>query len=148
MNEVCWDQSGMSNSDVLTWTRKDYGTTRLMLPGTQGPVWSSCINRVTVDLDTNQVVEDRPANLNTGRERRREFKGKARNTATTFTYHATLDTRPHHWYCTSCKHEGWLKTPNICEACKDVGTMHPVKGNDICVVHREQDGKVLSLIHI
>ena len=63
---------------------------------------------------------------------------------TTFTYSAKHDIRPHLWSCTSCKHEGWLKTPNICESCHDVGTVAPCKRNDICVVHREQDGKAYA----
>ena len=61
--EVNWNQIDLADSDVLTWARQDYGTTRLMLPGDQGPLWSSCINRVTVDLDTQQVVEDRSTDL-------------------------------------------------------------------------------------
>ena len=75
VNEVGRMEGGFEDSNILTWSRKGYGTTRLMLPGKQGPLWSSCINRVTVDLDTNQIVEDRPTELIKGRERRREFKG-------------------------------------------------------------------------
>eukprot|EP00959_Pyramimonas_sp_CCMP1952_P308089 6447748-Pyramimonas_sp.AAC.1 len=44
----------------LTWTREDYGTQILMLPGPNGPQWSSCIRRLTVDIDTGKVIEDRP----------------------------------------------------------------------------------------
>ena len=102
------------------------------------------MNRITVDLDTRQVVEDRSTNLIEGRERRREFKGGPRNTMTTFTYRAKRDVRPHCWSCLSCKREGWLKTPNVCESCNDVGTVRPIKRNDICVVHREQDGKAYA----
>ena len=82
VNEVC--EGGRiccPDLPVLTWSRKDYGTTRLMMPGDQGPLWSSCINRVTVDLDTNQVVEDRSTELIKGRERRREFKGGPKKTS-------------------------------------------------------------------
>ena len=62
VNEVSCTGGDLADSDVLTWSRKDYGTTRLMMPGAQGPLWSSCVNRVTVDLDTNQVVEKKDAN--------------------------------------------------------------------------------------
>ena len=65
----------------VTWTRKDSGTTRRMLPGTQGPSWSSCTRRITKYLDTGQVIEDRPVEEITGRERRREFRGGPKNIA-------------------------------------------------------------------
>ena len=78
IGEVSWDLKDESDVQTLTWSRKDYGTSRLMMPGCNGPLWSSCTRRVTRDLDTNQVIEDRPAWEVTGKERRREFKGKAK----------------------------------------------------------------------
>eukprot|EP00959_Pyramimonas_sp_CCMP1952_P116487 2434629-Pyramimonas_sp.AAC.1 len=58
MNEINWaydhaDQDREYNRQ-LTWTRNDYGTKRLMLPGSSGPRWSSCVRRLTVDLDTGK----------------------------------------------------------------------------------------------
>ena len=69
MNEVTVDGS----KGVLEWTRQDYGTTRLMLPGYQGPKWSQCMRRVTRDLDTGKALEDRDVSEVAGYERRREF---------------------------------------------------------------------------
>ena len=59
-----------------------------MLPGPSGPKWSSCIRRVTIDLDTGRTIEDRSVNEITGKERRRMFKKGPVNIATTFTYEA------------------------------------------------------------
>ena len=50
------------------------------------------------------------------------------------------DTQPHKWKCDKCKHLGWLKTPEICEACESVGTLNPVPRNDILVIHIQEDG--------
>ena len=63
---------------------------------------------------------------------------------TTFAYHAQRDTQPHDWESTSCEHQGWLKTPGVCEACGGVGNVVPVSRNDMCVVRREQDGKAYA----
>ena len=96
IDEVTWNselvQEGVKE---LTWSRSDYGTTRLMLPGAQGPKWSSCVRRVTEDIDTGKIVENRPVNEIRGRERRREFRGGGKNIKTTFTYQVTRDTQPH-----------------------------------------------------
>ena len=48
------------NSAPMSWTRTDMGTSRLMLPGKQGPNWSQCTWRLTQDIDTGQVLENRP----------------------------------------------------------------------------------------
>ena len=72
--DKAYDHRGCEHGETLTWSRKDYGTTRLMLPGPNGPLWSSCIRRVTKDLDTNQALEDRPISEVRGKERRREFR--------------------------------------------------------------------------
>ena len=124
-----------------TWTRKDVGTTRLMLPGAQGPKWSQCTRRLIQDIDTGQILEDRPADEITGYERRREFKHGHRNISTTFTYSAIGDTQPQKWNCSKCEHEGWLETPGLCEACERVGTLTPMARENIMVVHRQEDGK-------
>ena len=80
INEVATDmftqgRQGQVEFEELAWSRKDYGTTRLMMPGPEGPLWSSCLNRVTFDMDTKMIVEDWPINEIRGQERRREFKG-------------------------------------------------------------------------
>ena len=111
INEVNFSNVETRDMQTLTWSRKDYGTSRLMLPGKDGPLWSSCTRRVTRDIDTDMIIEDRPADEVTGKERRREFRGGARNLITTFTYHVSYDTQPHQWECGSCKHLGWLKAP-------------------------------------
>ena len=62
IDEVTWS-AGPSEQEAVkevTWSRSDYGTTRLMLRGVQGPKWSSCFRRITEDLDTGKTVEDRP----------------------------------------------------------------------------------------
>ena len=41
VNEVNWDKDVNENTETIAWSRKDFGTTRLMLPGEQGPLWSS-----------------------------------------------------------------------------------------------------------
>ena len=81
ISEVNWETESDTNTGTLTWSRKDYGTSRLMMPGPEGPLWSACINRLTRDLDTGAIIEDRPVNEVKGRERRREFKmgGKEHN---------------------------------------------------------------------
>ena len=33
--------------EEVRWSRSDYGTARLMLPGAQGPKWSACVRRIT-----------------------------------------------------------------------------------------------------
>ena len=38
VNEVGCMVDDSTDSDILTWSRKDYGTTRLMMPGNQGPI--------------------------------------------------------------------------------------------------------------
>ena len=116
IEEVNLDVNGGVEDQTITWSRKDYGTTRLMMPGHLGPRWSSCLNRVTRDLDTDMIIEDRPIEEIKGRERRREFKGGPRNIITTFVYRVDLDTKPHQWECRSCQHRGWLKTPVTCDA--------------------------------
>ena len=80
VNQVCWEHLNDNPKCRLEWTRHDYGTSRLMLPGKSGPLWSSCLRRVTVDLDSGKVIEDRSATEIKGRERRRDLKGKPRNT--------------------------------------------------------------------
>ena len=86
----------------------------------------------------------RPVNEVRGRERRREFKDGGRNIITTFTYRVLHDTKPHQWECNACQHLGWLKVPLTCEACGKIGTVHPAKRPDICVVHRDQEGKAYA----
>ena len=141
VNEVNWMTEEISDEHTLTWSRKDYGTSRLMLPGPEGPLWSSCTRRLAQDLDTGMIIEDRPVSEVTGRERRREFRGGGRNIETTFTCQVTRDVQPHQWECDSRGHCGWLRVPGTCEACGDVGKVRPVKRASICVVHREADGK-------
>ena len=138
MNEVT--QAVETSSPQLEWTRKDYGTTRLMLPGDQGPRWSQCKRRVTRDLDTGRIPEDRDVSEVIVYERRRDFKHGARNTSTTFTCSAVGDTQPHKWKCEQCDHLGWLKKPGLCQACESVGTVKPTSRNDILVIHRQEDG--------
>ena len=75
VNEVNWTTEELNDGRTLTWSRKDYGTSRLVLPGPEGPLWSSCTRRLTQDLDTGTIIKDRPVSAVTGRERRREFKG-------------------------------------------------------------------------
>ena len=58
LNEVSLNEV-VEDLPQLEWTRKDYGTTRLMLPGDQGPNWSQCTRRITRDLDTGRTLEDR-----------------------------------------------------------------------------------------
>eukprot|EP00959_Pyramimonas_sp_CCMP1952_P423010 8860918-Pyramimonas_sp.AAC.1 len=72
-----------------------------MLPGSRGPQWSSCVRRLTVDLDTGEVIEDRSVNEITGRARRRMFKKGPVNISTTFTYEAVGETAPHKWKCSA-----------------------------------------------
>ena len=86
------EDTSVKKGPQLEWTRKDYGTTRLMLPGNQGPKWSQCMRRVTRDLDTGMLLEDRGVSEVIGHEKRLEFKKGARNTSTTFTYRAVGDT--------------------------------------------------------
>ena len=95
INEVNQHLEDHDNPQTLTWSRKDYGTTRLMLPGRDGPSWSSCTRRLTRDLDTHMIIEDRPVSEVTGKERRRECKGGGRNTIPTFTCQVSYDTQPH-----------------------------------------------------
>eukprot|EP00959_Pyramimonas_sp_CCMP1952_P441076 9233944-Pyramimonas_sp.AAC.1 len=70
-----------------------------MLPGPNGPQWSSCIRRITADIDTGKIIEDRPVNEIAGRERRIMFKKGPVNTSTTFTYEAVGEIAPHKWKC-------------------------------------------------
>ena len=138
IDEVSWSTQDDSEArHELAWTRKDYGTFRLMLPGEAGPKWSSCARRVTVDLNTGQTIEDRHVSEITGRERRRMFKSGPRNISTTFTYEALGEVSPRKWQCNECQHLGWLKTPNACEACGKIGTVKPIAMEGISVVHRE-----------
>ena len=37
VNEVNWTIEELNDDQTLTWSRKDYGTSRLMLPGPEGP---------------------------------------------------------------------------------------------------------------
>ena len=62
ISEVNWETESDTNAGTRTWSRKDYGTSRLMMPGPEGPLWSACINRLTRDLDTGAIIEDRPLN--------------------------------------------------------------------------------------
>ena len=44
VDEVNWvTQEDHEIRHESTWTRKDHGTSRLMLPGESGPKWSLCI---------------------------------------------------------------------------------------------------------
>ena len=88
IDEVNWPIDEKGARHVTEWTRNDYGTSRLMMPGANGPLWSSCVDRATVHLNANQVTEHRDVNLIVGREMRREFRGGARNVLTTFVYKA------------------------------------------------------------
>ena len=124
----------------LTWTRKDFGTTRLMLPGNQGPKWSQCTRRLTQDIDTGQILEARSVDEITGHEKRREFKHGYRNISTTFTYTSIGNIQPQKWKCSKCEHEGWLNTPGVCEACEGLGALAPTARDNIMVVHRQEDG--------
>ena len=126
INQICWEHMNENPKHILEWTRRDYGTTRLMLPGKAGPTWSSCIRSVTIDTDSGRTIEDRSVDQIKGRERRREFKGGARNIVTTFTYRVDHDVQPHYWECRSCQHEGWLKTPGTCQACGSIGMVRPI----------------------
>ena len=114
-----------------------------MLPGSQGPKWISCTRLVSRDLDSGQIIEDRPVSEITERERRMEFRG-GRNIKTTFTYRVTVDTQPHQWTCSSCGHCGCLRALGTCEACGDLGRVRQVTRGEICVVHREADGKAYA----
>eukprot|EP00959_Pyramimonas_sp_CCMP1952_P283043 5916182-Pyramimonas_sp.AAC.1 len=117
----------------LTWTRSDYGTSRLMLPGPAGPLWSACSRRVTRDLDTGRIIEDREVSEMTGIERRRMFRKGPVNIATTFTYEVVGEAAPHKWRCERCDHEGWIKVPHTCPACESVGAVRPMPMNSINV---------------
>ena len=83
-NDKDFEYSDLDRDRLITWSRRDYGTSRLMIPGSSGPRWSSCTRRITKDIDTGQIIEDRPIEEITGRERRREFRGGPRNIVTTF----------------------------------------------------------------
>jgi len=133
LNEI----NAVQPQSTSTWTRKDFGTTRLMLPGMQGPKWSQCMWRLTQDIDTGQILENRPADEITGYEKRRDFEHGHRNISTTFTYSAIGDIQPQKWRCGKCEHEGRLKTPGVCEACGCVGTLTPTPREHIMVVHRQ-----------
>ena len=67
VNEVNWAMEELSEGHALTWSRKDYGTSPLMLPGPEGPLWSSCTRRLTRELDTGMIIEDTPVSEVTGR---------------------------------------------------------------------------------
>ena len=138
LNEVSLNE--VEDSPQQEWTITDYGTTRLMLPGAQGPKWSQCKWRLTQDIDTGQILENRPVDEITGYEKRREFKHGHRNISTTFTYSAIGDIQPQKWRCGKCEHEGWLKTPGVCEACECIGMLVPTPRENIMVVHRQEDG--------
>ena len=56
----------------------------------------------------------------------------------------TEKTSPHKWRCNECKHEGWLKSPGICQACDSVGKVEPLEVKEIKVVHRSEDSKVTA----
>jgi len=76
IDEVTWGpELGQEEVEEVTWSRSDFGTTRLMLPGSQGPKWISCTRLVSRDLDSGQIIEDRPVSEITERERRMEFRG-------------------------------------------------------------------------
>eukprot|EP00959_Pyramimonas_sp_CCMP1952_P297100 6215591-Pyramimonas_sp.AAC.1 len=64
MSEIYWarehENEDRKHKHQLTWTRRGYGTQRLMLPGPSGPQLSSCIRRITADIDTGKIIEDRP----------------------------------------------------------------------------------------
>ena len=97
-----------------------------------------------MDLDTNKVIEDRDAREITGRERRREFKGKPRNIKTTFTYEAVGEVAPHMWECGDCGHKGWMKMTGMCSVCKSYEKHKPCPMPDISVIHSETDGKAYA----
>ena len=143
IDEPTWSEEVQEAIEEVTWSSKDYGTSRLVLPGVQGPKWSSCTRRFTVDLDSGEVVEDRPVSEVVGRVRRREFRGGGRNIETTFTYQASRDVQPHQWERSTCGHCGWLRAPGICEACGGVGRVRPVQRASICVVYRDSDGTAM-----
>ena len=103
IDEVNWSIDVKEVRCLSEWTRNDYGTTRLMMPGRQGPKWSSCTRRKTIDLDSGQIIEDRDVNEIVGREKRRMFKSGSRNISTTFTYEAAGETIPFKWKCSECK---------------------------------------------
>ena len=92
IDEVTWG-SGLDQEEIeeVTWSRRDYGTSRLMLPGVQGPRWSSCTRRTTKDLESGETIEDRPVSEVRGRERRREFRGGPSNIDIIFVYQVTWD---------------------------------------------------------
>ena len=115
-----------------------------MMPGCNGPLWSSCTRRVTRDLDTDLIIEDRAAWEVTGKERRREFKSGGKNTITTFTYLVAYVTKPHQWTRRSCQHCGWLKAPGTCNACGEIDTIQAITRDDICVVHQAEDGRACA----
>ena len=95
-------------------------------------------------MDTGKVIEDRPVSESTGRERRREFRGGARNLTTSFIYEAIGETAPHQWKCGECEHKGWMKVTGSCGNCGGFSKMLPTKLPDLYVVHNHEDGKTYA----
>ena len=95
-------------------------------------------------MDAGKIIEDRPANEITGRERRREFRGGPRNLTTSFIYEAIGEVTPHQWKCKECGHKGWMKVTGSCGNCGDFSNIQPAKLPDLYVVHNHEDGKTYA----
>ena len=136
ITEAGWSPVSEPIKRRLEWTCEEYGTSRLTLPGRDGPLWTPCVRRVTQDLNAGQIFEDRRADEIKGKERRRQFKGDPRNIPSAFTYEAVGEASPRQWRCSECGHAGWLKIPGAREACGKHSADQPIR-----VVHHRGFGE-------
>ena len=57
-----------------------------MMPGSQGPQYSTCANRKTINVDAGEVIEDRNADQIKGNQIMLTFRKGPMNIMTAFAY--------------------------------------------------------------
>ena len=75
-----------AHGKVKLWPRVDLGTKTLKTSMKGGPAWSSVLGRVTVDLDTGEVMDSKRAAEITRDVEHAVMPGAARNTVTVLAY--------------------------------------------------------------
>ena len=134
INEIPWENEDECVSAIgLTrtnsewpWSRRDYQTNRLKLPDSEGPMWSTCIRRITQDLDTIKIIENRK-NRGYTRQRAKHIysKGNQETSAPPLCMMPTSISALRNENVVNVITQIWLKIPSVCQCCRSLGKLRP-----------------------